>query len=77
MIELEVLAVPSPMWVVWWCRFLVPGCGMLFLVLLVLEPVLGFERCFVCFFSVVGLCPGCGLSFLECDAVYQVVLVAG
>ena len=46
MIELGVLVFPSPMWVVWWCRFLVPGCGILILVLLALEPVLGFERCF-------------------------------
>ena len=44
MFELEVLVVPSPMRVVCWCRFLIPGSGMLFLVLLVLSLVLGFER---------------------------------
>ena len=31
----------------------------------------------ICFFSVVCLCPGCGLKFLDCVVVNQVFLVAG
>ena len=31
----------------------------------------------ICFFSVVCLCPGCGLQFLDCVVVNQVFLVAG